>query len=100
MLLDAFLLELAGSKDQVNGPSTCTEAGLALGEGGVNFPGDPNKRLRIMGPGFCLLWQEGDSSVVVARLAISFPFVYMDNCGISEFLWQLFLDSTWIDIGW
>ena len=30
--------------------------------------------------------QKGDSSVVIAGLAISFPLVGVDNCGISELL--------------
>ena len=33
--------------------------------------------------------QEGDSSVVVAELAISCAVVDVDYCGIPEFLWQL-----------
>ena len=30
--------------------------------------------------------QKGDCSVVIAGLAISFPLIDVDNCGISELL--------------
>ena len=38
-----------------------------------------------------VMGQEGDSSVVVTGLAISFALVDVDYCCVPEFLWQLLL---------
>ncbi len=85
MLFHALLLELTGSKDHVIGPSTRTEAVLALRKESL---------LQVLqqtveqntGQDLACYGQEGYSSVVIAGLAITLPFIDVHDCGIPEFL--------------
>ena len=86
-LLDGLLLELAGSRDHVGGPSTCREAALTFRQMAL---------LQVLQPVIeedsrqdlaCYNYRkEGDTSAVVTGLAVSSPLVNVGNCSISKLL--------------
>ena len=90
VLFHTFFLKLTGSKYHVGGSSASAEATLTFREKTLlqvvqqAVEKDAGQDLACYGP-------EGDSSVVVAGLAISFALVDVDNCGVPKFLWQLLL---------
>ena len=80
MLFHTFFLKLTGSKYHVGGSSACTEAALTFREETLlqvvqQTVEDPGQDLACYG-------LEGDSSVVVAGMAISFAIVHEDYCGV------------------
>ena len=90
MLFHTFFLKNTSSKYHVSGSSSCAEAALTFKEETLlqviqqTVEKDGGQDLACYG-------QEGDSSVVVAGLAIFFVPVDVDYCGVPESLWQLLL---------
>ena len=90
VLFHAFFLKLTGSKYHVGGSSACAEAALAFREETLlqvvqqTVEKDAGRDLACYG-------HEGDSSVLVDGLAISFALVDVEYCAIPELLWQLLL---------
>ena len=89
VLFHTFFLKLTGSKYHVSGSSACAEAALTFRE--ENLLQVVQQIVEGTGQDLACYGQEGDSSVVVAGLAISCALVDVDYCGIPEFLWQLLL---------
>lgn len=87
VLLYALFLELAGGKYHICGASTCTETALALWEVTL-FQVSQQAIEEDTCQDLASYRQKGYSSMVVARLSVSFPFVDVDDCCISELLWQ------------
>ena len=90
VLFHAFFLKLTGSKYHVGSSSACAEAALAFREEALlqvvqqTVEKDAGRDLACYG-------HEGDSSVLVDGLAISFALVDVEYCAIPELLWQLLL---------
>ena len=90
VLFHTFFLKLTGSKYHVGGSSACAEAALTFREENLLQVVQQTVE-KDAGQDHACYGQEGDSSVVVAGLAISFALVDVDYCGFPEFLWQLLL---------
>ena len=90
MLFLAFFLELTCRKNHVRSPTFGAEATLAFWEMSLfevlkeTVEQYPSQDL----PSYA---QEGNASVVVARLAVAFPLVDVNDTGILELLWD-FMD--------
>ena len=87
VLFHTFFLKLTGSKYHVGGSSACAEAALTFRE--ETLLQVVQQTVEGTGQDLACYGQEGDSSVVVAGLAIFFAPVHEDYCGVPEFLWQM-----------